>query len=117
MHCTNVVIIIQCHVILFTFIICSDLKLDNILLDSIGNSKIADFGMCRENILGVATAGTFCGTPDYIAPEVINFDDTRIWVTHAGLLWVVGGRRVDISLVIHPLPPSTLASILPCSFK
>jgi serine/threonine protein kinase len=48
-----------------------DLKPENILLDKTGNIKITDFGLCKESVFDEDTTNTFCGTIEYMAPEVI----------------------------------------------
>lgn len=48
-----------------------DLKLENILIDQDGYIKIIDYGLAKmldEN----QESTSFCGTPEYLAPEMIN---------------------------------------------
>ncbi|KAM4745035.1 serine/threonine-protein kinase N2-like [Anableps anableps] len=81
-------------------IIYRDLKLDNILMDAEGFVKITDFGLCKEGMGHGDQTSTFCGTPEFLAPEVLT-DDTY---TRAVDWWGMGVLIYEMLVGESPFP-------------
>ncbi|KAH7911768.1 kinase-like domain-containing protein [Hygrophoropsis aurantiaca] len=67
-----------------------DLKPENILLDYTGHIALCDFGLCKLNMSETEKTNTFCGTPEYIAPELLEsqgYTKTVDWWTLGVLLY------------------------------
>ncbi|KAL0211331.1 hypothetical protein P9112_009629 [Eukaryota sp. TZLM1-RC] len=53
-------------------VIYRDLKPENILLGTDGHICLTDFGLSKAHVIGDKDASTFCGTPEYLAPEILK---------------------------------------------
>ncbi|KAJ3614564.1 hypothetical protein NHX12_018136 [Muraenolepis orangiensis] len=98
-------------------IIYRDLKPENIMLNHQGHIKLTDFGLCKESIHGGAVTHTFCGTIEYMAPEIL----TRLGHNRAVDWWSLGALMYDMMTGSPPFTAEnrkkTIDKILKCKLN
>ncbi|XP_076338043.1 ribosomal protein S6 kinase beta-1-like [Tachypleus tridentatus] len=98
-------------------IIYRDLKPENILLDAQGHVKLTDFGLCKESIQDGVITHTFCGTIEYMAPEILM----RSGHAKAVDWWSLGALMYDMLTGAPPFTAEnrkkTIEKILKCKLN
>ncbi|KAG7158593.1 Serine/threonine-protein kinase Sgk1-A-like [Homarus americanus] len=80
-------------------IVYRDLKPENILLDAQGHVVLTDFGLCKEGLQNSSSkTATFCGTPEYLAPEILKKQP----YSRAVDWWTLGAVLYEM---LYGLPP------------
>ncbi|CAL8361083.1 unnamed protein product [Merluccius merluccius] len=98
-------------------IIYRDLKPENIMLNSHGHVKLTDFGLCKESIHDGTVTHTFCGTIEYMAPEILM----RSGHNRAVDWWSLGALMYDMLTGAPPFTgenrKKTIDKILKCKLN
>ncbi|XP_017316358.1 ribosomal protein S6 kinase beta-2 [Ictalurus punctatus] len=98
-------------------IIYRDLKPENIMLNHEGHIKLTDFGLCKESIHDGSVTHTFCGTIEYMAPEILN----RSGHNKAVDWWSLGALMYDMMTGSPPFSAEnrkkTIDKILKCKLN
>mmetsp|Transcript_9212 Transcript_9212/g.21874 ORF Transcript_9212/g.21874 Transcript_9212/m.21874 type:complete len:548 (+) Transcript_9212:146-1789(+) len=71
-------------------IVYRDLKPENVLLDETGHVRVTDFGLSKDDVETEHSATTFCGTPEYLAPEMLLNRKSRAGYGKAVDWWSLG---------------------------
>eukprot|EP00158_Paraphelidium_tribonemae_P005735 Partr_v1_DN27497_c1_g1_i1_m72422 putative AGC family protein kinase len=95
-------IVLALHYLHQKGIVYRDLKLENLLLDEAGNIKITDFGLVKEGVGAYDVTSTFCGTPEYLAPEILEEENYGISVDW----WALGVVMYELMVGRPPFGPT-----------
>ncbi|KEG14383.1 putative protein kinase, putative,polo-like protein kinase [Trypanosoma grayi] len=91
-------------------IIHRDLKLGNVMIDSSGNMKVGDFGFASELISPSDRKTTTCGTPNYIAPEVLAAEKTGLGYGLEADIWSLGVILYALAFGTPPFETKDIAT-------